>query len=458
MIQKLRITSLVGVNLLILAHIYIFGDNIIGSLDFQEFFHAFIKFGIINAGVVMVILAFVTTLIFGRFFCGWACHFGAIQELAWWLLNKMGIKPKTVNSSLVTILPLFVLLNFYIAPNLAHALNSPWEGITLNLGMPEIWAFLPGFVIGTLTFVVDGFLIVYFMGRKGFCRYLCPWGAFLKLPNSLAMFKVRNTGGCIQSGNCTTNCPVGIDVSYEINNYNKVTNTNCTSCMICTDGCPSSALSYKWESPLKENFQFKHYGLNRDMFTLPVIADKFQSVHTRDFLLLPLVLAFGFAIDGLYGMGHFLSFGIAAISAVQFITTTNLMPARLPANKINGETRAGQQLTQGTIGGNITKRKYIVGTLILLVFAWHGVVKFSIWRGLDQFENHQYSSAIPHLERAVTMYPKPIGRFHLILAEMYLENGEIENAREHALKAQSINPEHEVPRVLLEKIKIKKMD
>ena len=41
---------------------------------------------------------------------------------------------------------------------------------------------------------------------------------------------------------------------------------------------------------------------------------------------------------------------------------------------------------------------------------------------------------------------------------MYLENGEIENAREHALKAQSINPEHEVPRVLLEKIKIKKMD
>ena len=143
MIQKLRITSLVGIHLLILAHIYYFGDEIIGSLDFQEFFHTFIKFGIINAGVVLVILAFITTLIFGRFFCGWACHFGAIQELAWWLLNKMGIKPKTVNSSLVTILPLFILLNFYIAPNLANALNSPWEGITINLCMPEIWAFLP---------------------------------------------------------------------------------------------------------------------------------------------------------------------------------------------------------------------------------------------------------------------------------------------------------------------------
>jgi ferredoxin-type protein NapH len=426
MIQKLRITSLVGIHLLILAHIFYFGDEIIGSLDFQEFFHTFIKYGIINAGVLLVILAFITTLIFGRFFCGWACHFGAIQELAWWLLNKMGIKPRTVNSSLVTILPLFILLNFYIAPNLANALNSPWEGVTLNLGMPEIWAFLPGFVIGTLTFVVDGFLIVYFLGRKGFCRYLCPWGAFLKLPNSLAMFKVRNTGGCIESGNCTSNCPVGIDVSYEINNYDKVTNTNCTSCMICTEGCPSSALAYKWENPLKENFQFKHYGLNREMFSLPVIADKFQSVHAKDFLLLPLILLFGYAIDGLYGMGHFLSFGIAAIGAVQLITTTNLT--------------------------NITKKKYILATLILLVFAWHGVVKISIWRGLDQFESQQYSSAIPHLERAVAMYPKPIGRFHLMLGQMYLETEEIEKARKHALIAQKINPDHDGPRELLERI------
>ena len=426
MIQKLRITSLVGIHLLILAHIYYFGDEIIGSLDFQEFFHTFIKYGIINAGVVLVILAFITTLIFGRFFCGWACHFGAIQELAWWLLNKMGIKPKTVNSSLVTILPLFILLNFYIAPNLANALNSPWEGITINLGMPEIWAFLPGFVIGTLTFVVDGFLIVYFLGRKGFCRYLCPWGAFLKLPNSLAMFKVRNTGGCIESGNCTSNCPVGIDVSYEINNYDKVTNTNCTSCMICTEGCPSSALSYKWENPLKENFQFKHYGLNRKMFTLPVIADKFQSVHARDFLLLPLILALGFAIDGLYGMGHFLSFGIATISAILFFTPAKV----IKSIKVNN----------------------ILGALVILLFVWHGVIKFSIWRGLDQFENHEYSSAIPHLERAVKMYPKPIGRFHLLLSEMYLENEEIKKAREHAVKAQDINPEHEGPRELMKKI------
>ena len=175
------------------------------------------------------------------------------------------------------------------------------------------------------------------------------------------------------------------------------------------------------------------------MFTLPVIADKFQSVHARDFLLLPLVLVFGFAIDGLYGMGHFLSFGIAAISAIFSFTPP---PARHHLNS----NKSGGKYTKLSKGKNL-----IIG-LLLMIFVWHGVVKFSIWRGLDQFENHQYSSAISYLERAVTMYPKPIGRFHLILAEMYLENGEIVKARNHALKAQKINPMHDGPRDLLERM------
>ena len=50
------------------------------------------------------------------------------------------------------------------------------------------------------------------------------------------------------------------------------------------------------------------------------------------------------------------------------------------------------------------------------------------------------------------MYPKSIGRFHVILGQMYLTNGEIEKARSHALKAQNINPNHEAPVKLLKKI------
>ncbi len=90
--------------------------------------------------------------------------------------------------------------------------------------------------------------------------------------------------------------------------------------------------------------------------------------------------------------------------------------------------------------------------MIFFVIGWHGVVKISIWQGLEQYGKNKYSSAIAHLERAVKMYPKPIGRFHLILGQMYLENGEIEKARAHAIRVKNINPHHDAPVKLLQKI------
>ena len=90
--------------------------------------------------------------------------------------------------------------------------------------------------------------------------------------------------------------------------------------------------------------------------------------------------------------------------------------------------------------------------MVIFVIAWHGVVKFSIWQGLEQYEKNKYFSAISHLERAVKMYPKQIGRFHLILGQMYMEIGEVEKARVYAIRAQNINPQHDAPVELLKKL------
>lgn len=424
--QKLRIASLILVHLLIVAHIYIFGDSVIGSLDFQEFFHSFIKHGLINAGTILVFIAFITTLIFGRFFCGWACHFGALQELSWWILKKMKITPKTINSRMVFFLPLFMLVYFYLTPNIISALSDPWSQPKVNLAVPEIWAFLPGFVIGSLTFLVDGVLLVYFLGRKGFCRYLCPWGAFLKLPNAFAMYKVRKTGNCIHCNECTTNCPVGIDVSYEINTYQKVTSTNCTSCLVCTDGCPSNAITYDFMNPLKESNRFQDYFYRVDSFIHEKIKSLFISIRQQDICMIPMVLGFGFAIDGLYGMGHFLSFGIALIGSLFII--------QLWTKEVHNYLRV------------------FYTSLILVIFLWHGIIKYSIYQGLAHFESGDIEKSIVHLERVVNIYPQQIGKYHVMLGEMYLTLEDFINARYHAETASKINPDHNSPKQLLELI------
>ena len=429
MIQKLRIASLIGVHILILAHIYIFGDEVVGSIDFQEFFHSFIKLGVINAGVILVIVAFSFTLFFGRFFCGWACHFGAIQELSWSILKKLNIKPKTIDSKLVTVLPLIILLNFYILPNIFHAFKNPWSNIQVILNEPDIWAFLPNFIIGTLTFFIDGFLIVYFLGKKGFCRFICPWGAFLKLPTSLSFFKVRKTGECTFCHVCTDQCPIGIDVSYEINKFNKVVSSNCTSCLNCTQGCPSNSLSYKFENPFKESYKINHFLPQNDRFTHKNISKTYKSIRKKDIIILIGTLLLGFSIDGLYGMGHFMSYGISLISTYFIFEVVSKYS--------NG-------------------KKILITSIIVLSFIFHGIIKYSIASGLKYYHSGHYNHSISHLERVVSFYPKKIGKFHAILSEMYLFNDELNAALKHANKAKEINPNYKSVDQLLNEINKRK--
>jgi len=428
MVQKLRISSLILIHVLILLHVYYFGSETIGSIDFQEFFHSFMKLGVINAGALLVIFAFLFTLIFGRFFCGWACHFGAIQELCWYILKKLNIHPKTIDSKLVTILPLVILLNFYVIPNIYYAYQNQWT-LSIAMNEPEIWAFLPGFIIGSLTFFIDGFLIVYFLGKKGFCRFICPWGAFLKIPTSLALFKVRKTGDCTYCHVCTDECPIGIDVSYEINKFDKVVNSNCTSCMNCTSGCPSNALSYQFSNPLKEDYKLNQFLTKKNAYKHLNISKNFKNIRKSDYYMLGLTLILGFSIDSLYGMGHFMAYGIGLIISYIIVEYSKEY-------------------------SNIFRSLLVIS--LMGVFIWHGTVKYSIWNGIRLYNQGDYSLSISNLERVVNLYPKKIGKFHIMLSEMYLDSNRLEDALEHALIAKQINPDHIAPKQLIDIISSKK--
>lgn len=412
--QKYRLISFLFVHILILLHVLWFKNSTVGSFDFQEFFDRFIGMGVLNAGSIMVIFAFFSTLIFGRFFCGWLCHFGAVQELAWWVFDKLGIKPKTVNSRLITFLPLFILFNFYLIPNISKALNpdSNWQ-LSLNLSYPEVWAFLPGVVIGSLTFIVDGFLIVYVLGRKGFCRFVCPWGAFLKLPTSLSTFKVRKTGNCTNCNMCTSGCPTGIDVSHEINNYNKVINSNCTSCMICIDNCPEKALSYRFQNPINDydNLNLIDFAYKKTSYVNNLIKEKFISLRDYDLFMVPFCIIFGLLLDGLFHIGHMLSFGFASI------------------------------ITLTIFNQNVSlflRKNIFIFAMILMCF--NGFLKYSQFKAINHFENQEFSKAVSYFEDIVFYYPIDIGKYHAYLGVCYLELNNIESSMKHYNLAKDIIP------------------
>tara|TARA_B100000609_G_scaffold199619_1_gene205050 strand:+ start:2397 stop:3695 length:1299 start_codon:yes stop_codon:yes gene_type:complete len=410
--QKYRILSFIIVHILMFIHVVWAKDAVVGSFDFQEFFDRFLGQGVLNAGSIMVILAFFLTLIFGRFFCGWLCHFGVVQEFAWWVFQKLGIKPKTINSRLITFLPLFILFNFYIIPNVSHFFTSQsnWS-LSLNMSYPDVWTFLPGVVIGSLTFIVDGFLIVYLLGKKGFCRYVCPWGAFLKFPTALSTFKVRKTGDCTNCNSCTVACPIAIDVSYEINKFEKVINSNCTSCMKCIDDCPEDSLSYKFLSPIKEfeKAAISDFSYSKKSYINSKIKNLYKSLRSKDFFIIPFCILFGLSLDGLYHIGHMLSFGIAAI--VILVTFNNEYSSKL--------------------------------RLFLLVFGltfslFNVSLKYSKSQGVTYYENNNYRKAVPYFNYIIDYYPLEIGKYHAYLSVCYYQLNEIDKGYEHYIKAKSI--------------------
>ena len=412
--QTYRLISFIVVHILILLHVFWFKNSVVGSFDFQEFFDRFIGMGILNAGSILVIFAFFSTLIFGRFFCGWLCHFGAVQEFAWWIFDKCGIKPKTINSRLITFLPLFILFNFYIIPNLSKALYaSPNWQLSLNMSYPEVWAFLPGVVIGVLTFIVDGFLIVYFLGRKGFCRFVCPWGAFLKLPTSLSTFKVRKVDTCTNCNMCTSGCPIGIDVSYEINKFNKVINSNCTSCMICIDDCPEKSLAYKFKNPINDydNLSIFDFSFNKASYIHSKIKDQFLSLRSKDIVLIPFSLLFGLLLDGLFNMGHMLSFGFSAIISILIFNY-----------KVSTSIR----------------RTLFLCAVIFMCF--NGFLKYSKSMGVYHFENKNFDQAAPYFKNIVNYYPMKIGKYHAYLSVCYFELGQTDKSVKHYEIAKKIIP------------------
>ncbi|MEM9412849.1 MAG: 4Fe-4S binding protein [Planctomycetota bacterium] len=67
-----------------------------------------LEMGHLNAGTIFFAAAILSTVIFGRFFCGWACHIVALQDMCSYLLKRTGIRLKPLRSRLLVLMPFLV--------------------------------------------------------------------------------------------------------------------------------------------------------------------------------------------------------------------------------------------------------------------------------------------------------------------------------------------------------------
>lgn len=210
-------------------------------MNLVHWFHAGSVHPFHPAGVVIFVATLAMSWFVAKAFCGWICPIGFLSEMVWWararLLPGRGeIRWKPLDRILQ--LPKYLLLGAFVwaifgamsPADIAAFLDSPYN-LVADAKMSDFFVNLSYVGMGVIAFLV----IISFLVRNAWCRFLCPFGALLGLVGLLSPIRVRRQPeACISCGKCTAACPNAI----AVHRARRVCSDNCFSCLGCVQACP----------------------------------------------------------------------------------------------------------------------------------------------------------------------------------------------------------------------------
>ena len=279
-VSRIRVAFQIFIHVLIVGHVlgyYFWDKKAVGGLDFQDAFHSFLGHGLVTYAVLLTGLIYVASFVFGRLFCSWGCHIAGLQDLAAWILRKLGWKPPLIKTRFLHWSPFLVLGFVFLWPNVERWLTEDWRWSLQAIEGPASlagagpWERLPGWFLSVTTFAACGVGILFVLGKRGFCRFVCPYGALFRVTDLVSPFRVRRTGSCSpgcgtgSTPPCTQVCPTAIDVHAETDRWGQVKSVDCVRCHLCIEACPSQALSYsaRPQAPAVTGIGRKHVEIGR---------------------------------------------------------------------------------------------------------------------------------------------------------------------------------------------------
>ena len=215
------------------------GDVIAALVNGTFSIHA-LSAQLITIGAVLCI-----TAVWGRFFCGYLCSFGAVQELLFWISKKIYHRninlPTRLDHALQYLkyaVLVFIVAGLWILALPMDASISPWGAfgmlISGNLSVAAAAVHTAGFIL--LLALLAGSLFI----ERFFCRYFCPLGAVFTLISGKRCYKIQRNGSeCTHCGLCERNCSMGISILEK----DAVSSGKCVDCMQCLTVCPKECLS-----------------------------------------------------------------------------------------------------------------------------------------------------------------------------------------------------------------------
>lgn len=189
----------------------------------------------------------------GRWFCGWACPFGMLQDFLHRIPLPKQIKrlrrlpgERFLSALRYVVLAVMVILLPMVATDFIGQ-GKPWfcawvcpsgtlSGLLLLAGNESLreaagWLFAWKNAILAVTVLLSVVL------WRPFCRYICPLGAVYGMFNPVALYRFRiDTETCTSCGACRTACKLDIPV------YKNPNSSACVRCGDCIAACPHNSI------------------------------------------------------------------------------------------------------------------------------------------------------------------------------------------------------------------------
>ena len=207
-----------------------------------------------NSFIAVLVALGLLTILFGRYFCGYVCAFGALGDFVWWLSGCVqkkifhrkkqlqlpdGLTPWGQKLKYAILTAIVILCALGVYDRLGGW--NPWSVFSFFMaGRFQLDGYWAGFAV--LLLIVTGMAFK----ERFFCQFLCPMGAvFALLPQLPFATLKRDPEKCLKGCQaCKKVCPVSIRLEPD-----GAKNGECIGCEKCAGFCPVGNLN-RWDSRL----------------------------------------------------------------------------------------------------------------------------------------------------------------------------------------------------------------
>jgi MauM/NapG family ferredoxin protein len=219
--------------------------------------------------MIPALVTIVVTLALGRVWCGWICPMGTVLDLygprqtprlpEWFRKIKYFLFFAVLTGALLGSLAVLWLdpITIFVRPlagAVYPAILRQTTPVTVTKTLTStatvadkvVKAGVPTapkpFIYPLLAVPLVILLALNLLGRRFWCRYLCPLGAWVALLSKFAWFKRNVSDACVACKACSKACPMQ---TIDQNKHFESDPGECLQCWTCFSKCPTAAIYYE---------------------------------------------------------------------------------------------------------------------------------------------------------------------------------------------------------------------